>query len=53
MRTPDIAKGMDVKAQSLARRLPKMAGDGKIQGSPQDGYYALRQASDELRNHGQ
>ena len=40
LRTPEIAKLMDVKAQSLARRLKKMADDGAISGNPHDGYYA-------------
>jgi hypothetical protein len=40
LHTPEIARGMGVKAQSLARRLKKMAEDDVIFGDKDNGYFA-------------
>lgn len=37
---PEIAAGMSLDTRGLSRRLPRMAGDGLIHGSPDTGYWA-------------
>jgi hypothetical protein len=38
--SPEIAAGMSLDTRGLSRRLPRMANDGLINGSPDTGYWA-------------
>lgn len=37
---PEIAAGLNLDTRGLSRRLPRMANDGLINGSPDTGYWA-------------